>query len=236
MKNFVKNYWKHLLLFALAGLVGGFLAGLDLLASYPEEIQAQILAQGMNETMLAIVTGVQYAGYGLVLGILGIILAKKIGLWNDSLALKPKPLAITVFLFVICGILFIGIDYYVFGRLIPPVADSYLVKPTAATILGAIILGVARPAGAEFSFFLAIPTMLGASALKLLKFLLSGVMASGTEILLLVIGCAVSFIVSLLAIRALMDYVRRNSFRVFGIYRIILGGVVLAWFILQQVM
>ena len=107
---------------------------------------------------------------------------------------------------------------------------------SGSTILGAIILGVARPAGAEFSFFLAIPTMLGASALKLLKFLLSGVMASGTEILLLVIGCAVSFIVSLLAIRALMDYVRRNSFRVFGIYRIILGGVVLAWFILQQVM
>ena len=107
---------------------------------------------------------------------------------------------------------------------------------SGSTILGAIILGVARPAGAEFSFFLAIPTMLGASALKLLKFLLSGVMASGTEILLLVIGCAVSFIVSLLAIRALMDYVRRNSFRVFGIYRIILGGVVLAWFILQKMM
>ena len=107
---------------------------------------------------------------------------------------------------------------------------------SGSTILGAIILGVARPAGAEFSFFLAIPTMLGASALKLLKFLLSGVMASGTEILLLVIGCAVSFTVSLLVIRALMDYVRRNSFRVFGIYRIILGGVVLAWFILQKMM
>ena len=141
MKSFVKNYWKHLLLFVLAGLIGGFLAGLDLLASYPEEIQAQIFAQGMNETMLAIVTGVQYAGYGLVLGILGIMLAKKIELWNDSLALKQKPLAITVILFVICGILFIGIDYFVFGRLIPPVADSYLVKPTTATILGAIILG-----------------------------------------------------------------------------------------------
>lgn len=106
---------------------------------------------------------------------------------------------------------------------------------SGSTILGAIILGVARPAGAEFSFFLAIPTMLGASALKLLKFLLSGVMASGTEILLLVIGCAVSFLVSLLVIRALMDYVRRHSFRVFGIYRIILGGIILAWFIVQQI-
>ena len=107
---------------------------------------------------------------------------------------------------------------------------------SGSTILGAIILGVARPAGAEFSFFLAIPTMLGASALKLLKFLLSGVMASGTEVLLLVVGCAVSFFVSLLVIRGLMDYVRRHSFRVFGIYRIILGGIVLAWYILQQIM
>ncbi len=107
---------------------------------------------------------------------------------------------------------------------------------SGSTILGAIILGVARPAGAEFSFFLAIPTMLGASALKLVKFLFSGVTASGEEILLLVVGCAVSFAVSVLVIRALMEYVRRHSFRVFGIYRIILGGIVLGWFILQQVL
>ena len=105
---------------------------------------------------------------------------------------------------------------------------------SGSTILGAIILGVARPAGAEFSFFLAIPTMLGASALKLLKFLLSDVAASGMELLLLGIGCIVSFGVSLLVIRALMDYVRKKSFAVFGIYRIALGGIVLAWFVLQQ--
>ena len=106
---------------------------------------------------------------------------------------------------------------------------------SGSTILGAIILGVARPAGAEFSFFLAIPTMLGASALKLLKFLLSGVGATSTELALLVVGCVVSFIVSLLVIRALMEYVRKHSFASFGIYRIVLGGVVLAWFILQQI-
>ncbi|MBE6925761.1 MAG: undecaprenyl-diphosphate phosphatase [Ruminococcaceae bacterium] len=106
---------------------------------------------------------------------------------------------------------------------------------SGSTILGAIILGVARPAGAEFSFFLAIPTMLGASALKLLKFLLSGVGASGTELILLAVGCAVSFGVSLLVIRALMDYVRKKSFAAFGIYRIILGGIVLLWFIAQQI-
>ena len=106
---------------------------------------------------------------------------------------------------------------------------------SGSTILGAIILGVARPAGAEFSFFLAIPTMLGASALKLLKFLLSGVSATGTEILLLAVGCIVSFAISLLVIRGLMEYVRRHSFRAFGIYRIVLGGIVLGWFLLQQI-
>ena len=105
---------------------------------------------------------------------------------------------------------------------------------SGSTILGAIILGVARPAGAEFSFFLAIPTMLGASALKLLKFLLSGVGATFTEVTLLVVGCVVSFIVSLLVIRALMEYVRKHSFATFGIYRIVLGGIVLAWFVVQQ--
>ncbi len=106
---------------------------------------------------------------------------------------------------------------------------------SGSTILGAIILGVARPAGAEFSFFLAIPTMLGASALKLLKFFLSGVSATSTEILLLAVGCIVSFVISLLVIRGLMEYVRRHSFRAFGIYRIVLGGIVLAWFVVQQI-
>ena len=105
---------------------------------------------------------------------------------------------------------------------------------SGSTILGAILLGVGRSAGAEFSFFLAIPTMLGASALKLLKFFLSGVSATGTEIAVLLIGCVVSFIVSLLVIRALMEYVRKHSFRVFGIYRIILGAVVLLYFLLLQ--
>ncbi len=101
---------------------------------------------------------------------------------------------------------------------------------SGSTILGAILLGVARPAGAEFSFFLAIPTMLGASALKLLKFLLSGVEAGGMEIAVLLTGCAVSFLVSLLVIRGLMEYVRKHSFSVFGVYRIILGAAVLLYF------
>ncbi len=101
---------------------------------------------------------------------------------------------------------------------------------SGSTILGALLLGVSRSAGAEFSFFLAIPTMLGASALKLLKFLMEGISASATEWGVLAIGCLVSFFVSLLVIRGLMEYVRKRSFAPFGIYRIALGILVLGYF------
>ena len=101
---------------------------------------------------------------------------------------------------------------------------------SGSTILGAILVGVSRPAGAEFSFFMAIPTMLGASAIKGLKFILSGVQATGMEIAVLIVGCIVSFLVSLLVIRGLMEYVRKHSFSAFGVYRIVLGVIVLAYF------
>ena len=101
---------------------------------------------------------------------------------------------------------------------------------SGSTILGAIILGVGRSAGAEFSFFLAIPTMVGASALKLVKFLLSGATATSMELIILAVGCVVSFVVSLLVIKGLMEYVRKHSFAVFGVYRIILSILVLGYF------
>ena len=101
---------------------------------------------------------------------------------------------------------------------------------SGATILGALLLGVGRSAGAEFSFFLAIPTMLGASALKLVKFLLEGNLLTGNELAILAIGCVSAFVVSILVIRGLMDFVRKHSFAPFGIYRIALGAAVLAWF------
>ena len=103
---------------------------------------------------------------------------------------------------------------------------------SGSTILGAILIGVGRSAGAEFSFFMAIPTMLGASAIKGLKFILSGVQATGTEIGVLVVGSIVSFIVSLLVIKGLMEYVRKHSFSAFGVYRIVLGIIVLAYFLI----
>ena len=104
---------------------------------------------------------------------------------------------------------------------------------SGSTILGAIMLGVGRSAGAEFSFFMAIPTMLGASAIKGLKFILSGVPVTGIEIGVLLIGSVVSFLVSMLVIRGLMNYVRRHTFSLFGVYRILLGIVVLAYFMMK---
>ena len=104
---------------------------------------------------------------------------------------------------------------------------------SGATILGALLLGVSRGAGAEFSFFLAIPTMLGASALKLLKYILEGIVPTATEIWVLLVGCLVSFLVSILVIRVLMDFVRKHTFSSFGIYRIVLGIAVLIYFLLR---
>ena len=89
-------------------------------------------------------------------------------------------------------------------------------------------------AAAEFSFFMAIPTMLGASGIKLLKFFMTGVGFAGPEIAVLLVGCAVSFLVSLLVIRGLMNYVRHHSFSAFGVYRIVLGILVLAYFAIAK--
>ncbi len=99
---------------------------------------------------------------------------------------------------------------------------------SGATILGALLVGVARPVGAEFTFFLAIPVMFGASALKLVKyFLLDGGALIGAELVYLTVGAAVAFAVSMFAIRFLMDFVKKHDFQPFGIYRIALGLIVL---------
>ncbi len=102
---------------------------------------------------------------------------------------------------------------------------------SGSTILGGMLCGVSRPAGAEFSFFLAIPVMLGASFLKLLKF---GFDFSLWEIIILAAGTLVAFITSLIAIRFLVSFVRRHSFAVFGYYRIVLGLLVLGYFLVKN--
>ena len=98
---------------------------------------------------------------------------------------------------------------------------------SGSTIIGAVLLGTSRYVATEFSFFLAVPTMLGASALKLLKV---GFAFSGFEWLLLATGSLVAFIVSVFAIKFLLDYIKKHDFKVFGYYRIVLGIIVLGYF------
>ena len=98
---------------------------------------------------------------------------------------------------------------------------------SGATILGALMIGVSRTVAAEFTFFLAIPVMLGASLLKIVKF---GFAFTGNEIVILAVGMAVAFIVSVAVIRFLMGYIKKHDFKVFGWYRIVLGALVLFYF------
>ena len=96
---------------------------------------------------------------------------------------------------------------------------------SGSTILGGLLLGYDRKTAAEFSFFLSLPTMVGASALKILKFLLDGVDISLAETVALIVGCVVAYVVSVIAIKFLMGFVKRHSFSAFGIYRIALAAL-----------
>ena len=106
---------------------------------------------------------------------------------------------------------------------------------SGSTIIGGMLTGVSRSASAEFSFFMAIPVMLGASLLKVLKFIKAGYDVASAELVLLFVGIIVSFLVSLLAIKFLMDFVKRHTFIPFGIYRILLGAVVICYFLFKTI-
>lgn len=121
----------------------------------------------------------------------------------------------------------LGVGLFQSLALIPGTSRS------GSTIMGASILGVGRTAAAEFSFFLAVPVMFGASALKLLKFFLKGNVFTSSELLILAVGCITAFVVSVVAIKFLMNFVRNHSFASFGWYRIILGIIVVLYFIFR---
>ena len=166
----------------------------------------------------------------------------------NELFFNPTTVAIMLILF---GILFIVIENYNKGKKsnINSLAEiTYTVaimiglfqliaaifpgtSRSGATIVGALLIGVSRTVAAEFTFFLAIPVMFGASALKLVKFGLdTGFAMTGNELTILLVGMVVAFVVSILAIKFLMSYIKNNDFKVFGWYRIILGIIVLAYF------
>lgn len=120
----------------------------------------------------------------------------------------------------------IGIGVFQVLSIVPGTSRS------GSTIIGGLILGCSRTAVAEFTFFLAIPVMFGASGLRLVKYFLAGNVPTAMEAAVLGVGCLVAFLVSLLVIRFLMGFVRRHDFKPFGWYRIVLGVAVIAWFAL----
>ena len=149
MKAFIKAYWKTLLFFAVIGLVGGFFTGIYLLDSYPAEIRQQLLnelaAEGLDfisaDRMMGIIAAYQAAGYGLVLGVLGILLSKKIGLWKGEKTLAKKPLMAAAAVSVIGGLALILLDIFFFGKYSQPIMDSYANKPTVVFLLASVLYG-----------------------------------------------------------------------------------------------
>ena len=119
----------------------------------------------------------------------------------------------------------LGIGLFQVLSLVPGTSRS------GSTIIGGLLLGCTRAVASKFTFFLAIPVMFGASALKLVKFFIKGGTFGASEAAILGVGCVVAFVVSLAAIKWLMGFVKRHDFKVFGVYRIVLGVVVLAYFL-----
>lgn len=164
----------------------------------------------------------------------------------DKLFYKPLPVAIML---IVYGVLFIIVENRNVGRRPTVKKISELTVPmlliigvfqmlalipgtsrSGATIIGALMIGISREVAAEFTFFLAIPAMFGASLLKLVKF---GFHFTSKEIGILMLGCVVSFGLSVLAIRLLMGYIKKHDFKIFGYYRIVLGGVIVAVTVVQ---
>lgn len=141
MQAFIQKYWKTLLFFGLVGLVGGFFTGIYLMDSYPPQIRQEVLSQGITKTILGLVSAVQSAGYGIVLGAVGIFLGKKTGLWKDEKTIKKKPLIIATVISVVGGLGLILPDILFFGKYSEAILNSYAVKPTIPYMLASVLYG-----------------------------------------------------------------------------------------------
>lgn len=141
MQAFIQKYWKTLLFFGLVGLVGGFFTGIYLMDSYPPQIQQEVLSQGITKTILGLVSAVQSAGYGIVLGAVGVFLGKKTGLWKDEKTIKKKPLIIATVISVVGGLGLILPDILFFGKYSEAILNSYAVKPTIPYMLASVLYG-----------------------------------------------------------------------------------------------
>ena len=149
IKDFVKSYWKTLLFFGIVGLVGGFFTGLYLLDSYPEDFRDVLVTQlgsaGLADIpvdiMLATITALQSLGYGVILGAIGIVLGKRIGLFRDERNITKKPLAISFIISIVGGLALILSDMLYFGRHSTVIMDSYGTKPSVDYIIATVTYG-----------------------------------------------------------------------------------------------
>ena len=149
MKNFIKAYWKTLLFFMVVGLIGGFFTGIYLLDSYPPDIRQQLLdsidadvfGQVPVDVLMGVITAVQSAVYGLVLGTIGILLGKEMGLWKDERTITKKPLTVSFVIAVAGGLLMILPDMLFFGHYSEAIMDYYATKPTIPYMLASVTYG-----------------------------------------------------------------------------------------------
>ena len=171
--------------------------------------------------------------------------------FNDIIEEKFYNYVVVAIMLIVYGVLFIVVEKHNAGKKPSVTKISQLsvqmllwigffqmlalipgTSRSGATIVGALLIGVSREVAAEFTFFLAIPAMFGASLLKLIKF---GFHFTGAEFGLLMLGCIVSFGLSVIAIKFLMGYIKQHDFKVFGYYRIVLGALIILWTIIQTV-
>jgi len=181
--------------------------------------------------------------------IVGCLPAAVIGLALDSVMEEIENWMVVSAMLIVYGVAFIIVERLRKKTVVQEMSDmSYktalfigifqvlsIVPGTSrsgATILGAMLLGCSRGVAAEFSFFMAIPIMVGVSLLKIVKFVMEGLVMSSHEIAVLVVGMVVAYVVSMIAIKFLVNFVKKHDFRVFGVYRIILGALVILYFTL----
>ena len=141
VKNLFKNYWHTLVFFGLSGILGGFFVGLYLMDGYPEAIRNEIYAQGLNDMLIAVISAMQAAVYGILLGAIGIFLGEKTRLFKNERHIEQKPLLAAGAVALVGGLAMILFDLLWFGRVSEAIMDSYAAKPTVPYIIGSVIYG-----------------------------------------------------------------------------------------------
>ena len=213
-------FWKKIFPFNLHPDRGEGVVKMDIMQMWVKIIVACIPAAVVGVLFDDVIDEMFYnqvvvSGALIIYGVLLILVEN----WNKG----RKPVVTSVHDLTYQTVLIIGV-FQLLAAIVPGTSRS------GATIVGALILGVSRGVAAEFTFYLAIPVMFGASALKLVKSVMDGLSYGPMEITTLLVGMFVAFVVSLFVIKFLMGYIRKHDFKCFGYYRIVLGVLVLLYF------